>query len=157
MGTDVRDPAQNPKTPEPSARRGWNHFPHQADIGLHGWGQTLAAAFEETALALTGAMVDPGCVAATQTARLRCRAPNLDLLLVDWLNALIFEMATRRMLFASFDVQLSDGELHATVTGERVDVERHRPAVEVKGATYTALSVACKDDGLWHARCVIDV
>jgi len=157
MGADAYEPAQKPTTPGPSAHHGWNHFPHQADIGLHGWGETTAAAFEQTALAMTGAMVDPGCVVPTQTVRLRCRAPNLDLLLIDWLNALIFEMATRRMLFGSFAVELSGGELHATVTGERVDVDRHRPAVEVKGATYTALSVALRDDGLWHARCVIDV
>ncbi|MDJ0951479.1 MAG: archease, partial [Alphaproteobacteria bacterium] len=33
---------------------------------------------------------------------------------------------------------------------------RHRPAVEPKGATMTALQVAQKDSG-WAAACVIDV
>jgi tRNA nucleotidyltransferase (CCA-adding enzyme) len=136
---------------------GWNHFSHEADIGLHGYGATLAIAFEQTARALTGAMVDPDTVRPTETIALDCRAPDVELLLVDWLNALIFEMATRRMLFGRFSVRLEDGALHATAAGESVDVERHRPAVEVKGATYTGLTVARGADGLWHARCVIDV
>ena len=38
-----------------------------------------------------------------------------------------------------------------------VDAPRHHPAVEVKGATYTALRVACGDDGLWTAQTVVDV
>jgi SHS2 domain-containing protein len=37
-----------------------------------------------------------------------------------------------------------------------VDPVRHQPAVEVKGATCTGLSVTC-ENGLWHARCVVDV
>jgi len=41
--------------------------------------------------------------------------------------------------------------------GEPVDVTRHRPAVEAKGATYTALSVAGNADGAWVAQCVVDV
>ena len=34
------------------------------------------------------------------------RGPDDELLLVDWLNALIYEMATRRMLFGRFDVTI---------------------------------------------------
>jgi SHS2 domain-containing protein len=47
--------------------------------------------------------------------------------------------------------------LHAIVRGERVDVVRHEPAVEIKGATYTALRVERLDDGTWLAQCVVDV
>ena len=32
-----------------------------------------------------------------------------------------------------------------------------RPAIEVKGPTLTELSLRQADDGLWHARCVVDV
>ena len=41
--------------------------------------------------------------------------------------------------------------------GEPIDATRHHPAVEVKGATYTALRVACGDDGMWTAQTVVDV
>lgn len=47
--------------------------------------------------------------------------------------------------------------LHGTAWGEPVDPLRHRPTVEVKGATYTGLKVARGEDGLWRAECVVDV
>jgi SHS2 domain-containing protein len=54
-------------------------------------------------------------------------------------------------------VRLEGGQLSATAWGEPLDALRHRPAVEVKGATYTALSVARRNDGAWVAQCVVDV
>jgi tRNA nucleotidyltransferase (CCA-adding enzyme) len=87
----------------------------------------------------------------------RCQAPTDELLIVDWLNALVYEMATRRMLFGAFAVSLEDSRLTGTAWGEPVDVVRHAPAVEVKGATYTALRFAQGSDGAWIAECVVDV
>jgi tRNA nucleotidyltransferase (CCA-adding enzyme) len=46
--------------------------------------------------------------------------------------------------------------LRATAYGELVDVERHEPAVEIKGATLTALQVR-EEPGGWRAQCVVDV
>ncbi len=86
-----------------------------------------------------------------------CEAPDDELLLVDWLNALVYEMATRNMLFKRFEVGSSNHSLHAKAWGEKVDIEKHEPAVEVKGATYTALHVGRSTDGTWVAQCVVDV
>jgi SHS2 domain-containing protein len=47
--------------------------------------------------------------------------------------------------------------LEGKAWGEPVDVGRHQPAVEVKGATYTGLRVARENDGAWVAECVVDV
>jgi tRNA nucleotidyltransferase (CCA-adding enzyme) len=85
-----------------------------------------------------------------------CDAPDDELLLVDWLNQLVFEMATRKFLFSRFEVRIEDHHLAATAWGEPVDTARHQPAVEIKGATYTALRVA-RDNGEWIAQCVVDV
>jgi SHS2 domain-containing protein len=134
----------------------WEHFRHDADIGLCGTGADKAHAFEAIAVALTAVVTDPDKVAARETLELRCRAPSDELLLVDWLNSLIYEMAVRKMLFRRFQVTIKDGELSARVSGEPVDVSKHRPAVEVKGATYTALAVE-RTDNKWLARCVVDV
>ena len=79
------------------------------------------------------------------------------LLFVDWLNTIIYEMAVRRMLFSRFAVTIERIRLKATLWGEPVDVARHAPACEPKGATYTALRVAQDRDGLWSAACVVDV
>lgn len=136
---------------------GWEHFPHQADIGVRGFGPSLEAAFRQTAIALTAAVTDPSSVEAATPVAITAEAANSEDLLYDWLNALVFEMATRGMLFGRFDVAIDGGRLTATAWGEAVSPERHHPAVEVKGATYTGLRVAQAGDGGWVAECIIDV
>lgn len=136
----------------------WQHFHHQADIGIRGIGSTLDEAFSEVALALTAVLTDLPNVHADEAVAIQCEAPDAELLLVDWLNALVFEMATRHMLFSRFELHITAAQkLEATAWGERVDPHRHQPAVEVKGATYTALSVVHHDDGDWVVQCVVDV
>lgn len=135
----------------------WEHFPHEADMGVRGLGATLEQAFEQAALALTAAVTDLAAVRPSKMIRLSCEAPDDEMLLVDWLNALVYEMATRRMLFSRFEVRREGRRLDAKIWGEALDVARHHPAVEVKGATYTALKVAQQADGGWLAQCVVDV
>ena len=134
----------------------WSHFSHDADIGLRGRGPSKASAFEEIATALTAVTTDVSQVEARKSIRVICEAPSDEVLLVDWLNALIYEMAVRKMLFCDFDVELSNGRLLANVKGEPVDRTRHQPAVEVKGATFTALAVR-KNNDEWVVECVVDV
>lgn len=135
---------------------GWEHFPHEADVGLRGRGRTAAEAFEQAALALSAAVTDPARVRPLETVRVACEAPDLELLLVDWLNAVVYEMDTRRMLFGRFAVRLSGTRLEGEMAGEPIDPARHEPAVDVKGATLTALRVAREGNG-WVAQCVADV
>ncbi len=135
----------------------WEHFEHDADVGVRGVGRTPEEAFEQAALALTAVITDPARVAARERVAVRCEAPDLELLLVDWLNALVYEMATRHMLFGRYAVRIEDGRLEGEAWGEPVDRDRHAPAVEVKGATYTALAVRRREDGAWVAECVVDV
>lgn len=148
-GADAADPQ--------AAAARWEHFEHMADAGIRGLGATPDQAFEQAALALVGLIVAPGKVAAQDEVQLRCAGRDLDLLLLDFINALVFEMATRRMLFGRFSVHLDRGGLHARAWGEPLDRARHRPAVEVKGATMTELHVHRRSDGLWEAQCVVDV
>lgn len=135
----------------------WEHFPHDADIGVRGRGTTKAEAFEQAALALTAVVTDLDKVESKEIVEVSCQAPDDELLFVDWLNALIYEMATRQMLFRHFEVHIEGLQLQARAWGEAVDVPRHQPAVEVKGATYTSLEVRQEQDGTWRAQCVVDV
>lgn len=136
---------------------GWQHFQHMADIGVHGYGATLAEAFEQAALAMTAVITDPATVRPESVVEVACAAPDRELLLADWLNAWVYEMATRHMLFSRFQVALEDGRLRGKGWGEPLERGRHHPAVEIKGATYTALQVWQDAAGLWHAQCVVDV
>lgn len=140
----------------PSEAR-WEHFPHDADIGVRGMGPTLAQAFEQAALALTGVVTDPGEVSPALPVEIACEAADVEELLFDWLNALVYEMDTQDLLFGRFEVRIEQTRLRATAWGEPVRVEKHRPAVEVKGATYTGLRVGREEGGAWTAECVVDV
>ena len=130
-----------PASPAAEVAIRWEHFPHDADVGVRGWGPTQAAAFEQAALALT-AIITQAEVKPETAVEVACEAPDIELLFVEWLNAVIYEMAVRRMLFGRFAVQIEGYRLKGMLWGEPVDVARHAPACEPKGATYTALRVA---------------
>jgi tRNA nucleotidyltransferase (CCA-adding enzyme) len=139
------------------ASSGWEHFQHQADIGVRGWGPRPEEAFAQAALALTAVVTCLADVRDREPVAIACEAPDLELLLADWLNALVYEMATRHMLFSRFEVHIDGPRLTARAWGEPVDRARHQPAVEVKGATYTALRVAAVPERGWVAQLVVDV
>ena len=135
----------------------WEHFPHDADLGVRGYGATPAQAFEQAALALAAAIADLASIRPSETIDIRAEAPSLDLLFVDWLNAIVYEMADRRMIFGAFEVTIDATTLMARAHGEPVSRERHAPAVEPKGATFTELDVSETAPGQWRAQCVVDV
>ena len=134
----------------------WEHFPHGADIGIRGVGPTLDAAFEQVALALTAVLVPPDRVASRDVVEVSCEAASPDDLLYDWIDTIIYEMATRNMVFGEFEVHIDRTRLTACLSGEPVDRTRHEPAIEVKSPTYTELRVA-HEGGAWVAQCVVDV
>lgn len=157
----TRRTATSPVAPSNSPGR-WEHFEHRADVGVRGIGPTCAAAFEQAALALTAIVTPAQGVAARQRIKLACRAADLESLLVAWLNALLTQMAVRHMVFGKYRVEIQtstdhEAALRASAWGEPVSVARHQPAVEVKGATYTALRVGPCDGGGWLAQTVVDV
>ena len=135
----------------------WEHFAHGADLGVRGFGPTQAEAFAQAARAMCAAIVDPSDVRPERAIEIEAEAPSADLLLLDWLNALVYEMAARRMIFSAFDLTIADGKLKARAFGEKISRERHAPAVEVKGATFTELEAREERPGLWRAQCVVDV
>jgi SHS2 domain-containing protein len=135
----------------------WQHFPHEADMGVRGHGETLAAAFEQAALALTAVITDLDGVEPREPVEIRCQAPDPEILLYDFLNSLVYEIAVGGRLFSRFEVEIDGEHLTARAWGEPVDVARHQPAVEVKGATFTQLQVEQQPDGQWIAQCILDI
>ena len=134
----------------------WEHFHHQADIGVRGFGSTPAGAFEQAAYALT-AVITTAPVNPTRRLTITSTGDDPELLLADWLNKLIYLMAIEKMLFGRFNVKISGNSLTAQIFGEAVDVERHRPTIEIKAATYAELKVRQLSSRHWLAQCVVDV
>jgi SHS2 domain-containing protein len=138
-------------------RKRWEHFSHLADIGVRGIGATKEEAFEQAALGLTAVITDVNSLEPHSVVQVFCEAPDDELLFVDWLNAIVYEMATRKMLFCRFEVRIDRDHLQGTLWGQQVEVARHEPATEIKGATYSELSVKREIDGAWIAQCIVDV
>ncbi len=135
----------------------WEHLEHGADIGVKGYGAGLADAFVQAALAMTGVVTDLDNIDPVECVEVECEAPDVEILLLDWLNEIVYQMAVRSMLFGRFEVRITGHRLRARLYGEAADPAKHQPAVEIKGATFTELKVYQKAENEWVAQCVIDV
>lgn len=110
-----------------SGRAKWEHFPHDADVGVRCFGATAAEAFEQAAQALTAVLtrveIEPQIY-----VEVRCETPDFELLSVKWLNATIYEMTVRGMLFGRFAVRIEGKSLTGTLWGED-----HRHMTPIRG------------------------
>ncbi len=131
-------------------------FEHGADIGIRGFGDSMEEAFENAAVALYSVMVNVEVIGSREMRRIAVTAPDNELLLVEWLNALLGLSDVERLVFSTFAVKIEGTSLTGTAWGEPLDRERHEAHVEVKGATYHMLSVTVYD-GRHVAQCVVDV
>ncbi len=133
----------------------FDYFPHGADIGIIGRGETLEDCFEAAAEAVFALMADLSKVKPERTIQLQFRESDREIALVVWLNRLIAESKALGMVLCQFRLQRLGDDWTGDAHGEpwHRDLE---PGVEVKGATLTMLSVAETEEG-WEARCVVDV
>jgi tRNA nucleotidyltransferase (CCA-adding enzyme) len=139
------------------AKTGWEHYPHPADVGIRGFGQSPDEAFVNAACALTAIIVDLENIKPINSVKIKCKDSNVDLLFNTWLSRLLYEMSTRDMLFSKFEVKIKGEHLTAKAWGEKVNRKKHHPTVEVKAATFTDLKVVKQNDGIWLAQCIVDV
>ncbi|MDX2003916.1 MAG: archease [Meiothermus sp.] len=141
----------------------WEHFRHPAGVGVRGVGESLDQAFEQAGLALTAVVADPAKVRPAQPVVIECEASRASLLLLDWLEALIREMNTRRMRFSRFELHLGPPDLggglglYALAWGEAQDSDPHPPPADLKGPTYEELEVTQDEHDRWIAQCVVEV
>jgi SHS2 domain-containing protein len=135
--------------------RHWQHFPHDAGLGVRGFGDTLNQAFEQAAMAVTGAVTDAERVSDRERIEIGCEASDHESLLLDWLNAVIDQMTVRKMLFRRFAVHIDDGRLRGEAWGEPFRADEHKPALRVRGASRTHLRVDRRPNDTWVAECVL--
>lgn len=139
----------------------WEHFHHLADIGIRGFGESLAEAFQEIALALTAVVIAPNKIPASAEQQISCaNSGDIEILLYDWLNAIIYEMDVHRLVFGSYRVTIHSTSLTARAIGakfDEIDTASGDVGPEIKAATFTELRVKRLPGGLWLAQCVLDV
>ena len=120
---------------------------------------TLAGLFEEAALAMTEAMTTSAAVEPRSSHELSLEAPELDLLLVDWLSELLFRYETRAWLVARATVEILSSDVYrlgARIEGEQHDPARHPLKVLLKAVTYHGLEVRQRGN-VWAAQVIFDI
>ena len=132
----------------------WEHFDRGADVGLRGFGESQAVAFEQAALAMTALIVEPSGVEAREWFDLELVAADPPLLLTGWLNAVLTEMSAQRMVFCRFQVTLEGNALSARLAGEPLSIERHRLRADVRAASH-ADSIVSFEGARWMAQAIL--
>jgi tRNA nucleotidyltransferase (CCA-adding enzyme) len=126
-------------------------------MGIRGFGLTREDAFVQTALAMCAISVDLETVNPDSAVTFSLEESDQELLLVQWLNQILYEMNTRVMVFGRCEVTIHNSQLQATLWGEPFDPDKHCIGTEVKAATFALLKVEQRADSLWVAQCIVDV
>lgn len=135
---------------------GYELIDHTADVGIRAWGESLAEVFAQAALGMFSFMSDLESVRERESREVVAEGADREVLLVAWLNELVYLFGVEGLLFRRFDVlEMEDTRIRARCHGERLDQVRHSVTAEVKSATYHMLEVRRND--LWHARVILDI
>jgi SHS2 domain-containing protein len=120
---------------------------HTADVGIIAYGADEKQAFANAAKGLFSLIVELDDVGEGLQRDIELTASDVESLLVEWLNELVYRFDTEGILFKRFDIiQLNSTHLKTRGYGEKVDSSRHRLKTGVKAATYHMLKVE-KNDG----------
>ncbi|EEG07072.1 archease [Pseudogulbenkiania ferrooxidans] len=144
-----------PDVPVTTTTPRYGYFDHDADLGIEACGATPEAAMEAAAEAMFAVMTDLAALRPEQQLELDFDEADPELALVTWLNLLLAEAQSRRLVWCRFRLQRDGSRWHGVAAGQPWTAELER-GVEVKGATLTQLSLTPQDGG-WRARCVVDV
>jgi SHS2 domain-containing protein len=142
--------------------RGHETLDHTADMGIRGWGNSPAEAFEEIANAMFELMVSGEGMRASRSESLSCRGIDLTELLIEFLNGLIARADVTATVFLNVAVGVLERRggawiIEAAAKGIALEEARGKLLVEVKAATYYGASVTDQGSGGWVARCVVDL
>ncbi len=132
-------------------------FEHTADLGLRVRAADLNSLFADAGRGMFAVIAgDLEGISPRHTHKIDLEGTELDYLLFDWLNELLYAFESQRLLLVAFDVHVTETGLAATVAGEPWEPGRHRLEHEVKAITYHALSVVRQGDG-WLAEVILDI
>jgi SHS2 domain-containing protein len=130
---------------------------HTADIGIRARGRSLGELFANAAAGMFSLICEPSQVRARETFPVRIEAEDMETLLVEWLNELLFLHESRGVVLGRFQVgRVDDHHLEGTALGEKLDPGRHILLEDIKAVTYHMLRIE-QADGSWQATVIFDV
>jgi SHS2 domain-containing protein len=128
---------------------------HTADIGLVAYGSTIPEAFGNAAYGMFSIIAGLATVRETESRRLEVSDNDLEGLLFEWLNHLLYYFDVELLLFKRFEVGImAENRLKAVCYGEKFDPSRHKLKTGVKSATYHMLKVDREKN---EVRVILDI
>jgi SHS2 domain-containing protein len=132
-----------------------------ADIAFEATGRDLPELFTYAADATMNVMIDNlDAIEPRETRHIELSNDEIDMLLFDFLQELIYFKDAERLLLRARDVRIEERDeryfLTAEATGERLDATRHHQRADVKAVTLHNFCVE-KEDGGWKARVLLDI
>jgi SHS2 domain-containing protein len=120
---------------------------HMADIGIKAYGENIKEAFASAAYGMFSIIAGLDAVRETEIRRVEVKADDIEGLLFEWLNSLLYYFDVETLILRRFDiVEFSDTRLVADCLGEKYDAGRHHIKIGVKSATYHLLEVDKKNN-----------
>jgi SHS2 domain-containing protein len=113
---------------------------HTADLRFRVTGRTLPEAFAEAARAVCETMA-PNCTPGAAVRRIEVESPDRETLLADFLSELLYLADAESLAFCSFEVEIAGNRLTALCRGEEFRKEKHGGGEEIKGISYSGLSL----------------
>ena len=129
-----------------------------ADVAFVAYGKDLDELFANAALAMFEVMINTKQVKAKVKRKVSVKANDLQSLMFNWLNELLFYYGSERLTFSEFKVEV-DGKkfiLSAECKGEKIDTKKHETRTEVKAATYHKMEIK-KTGSIWSAQVILDI
>jgi SHS2 domain-containing protein len=129
-----------------------------ADVAFIAYGRDLNELFANAALAMFEVMINTKQVKAKTKRRIRVKANDLQSLMFNWLNELLFHYGSESLAFSKFKVKVDEKnfKLSAECAGEKIDPRKHETRTEVKAATYHKLEIK-KTEDVWSAQVIVDI
>lgn len=132
-----------------------------ADAAFEALGDSPSELFVAAAQAVIETMADPDRVGSAWRRVVERRAPDLPLLLFQWLSDIVYVKDAEGVVFreVTADVEpAAEGGWHlvGTLIGEPIDPDRHDLRADVKAVTKHLYRVQ-RENGRWVARVVLDI
>jgi len=131
-----------------------------ADLAFEVEAKDLNNLFKYAAQAVCNAMVlDLNSIRKIVMKEINLEADDLEILLFNFLQEIIYYKDTENILFSDFEIELEINEkkkIKAKAYGEKLDPKRHETLVDVKAVTMHLFELKQKN-GIWYARVVLDV
>ena len=132
-----------------------------ADIAFEATGRDLPELFVAAADATMNVMIDNlDAIESRETRQIELSNDNVEMLLFDFLQELIYFKDAERLLLRARETQIvqTDGAyfLKAKVAGELLDDARHQQRADVKAVTLHGFSVKKHGDN-WKAKVLLDI